>query len=197
MSELESQFRSIMEPGIRGGPIELDEAQEGIVALWSVKTWFLLVRAWGYLKVSPLAVGSADYRLLYEERNPPPWFQVWVGRVLPDDDTVVWLSNQLVQTSGGRPVGLVGVMLIGSVLFHIYGPFPRTKDDEIQVSAMAIRTGLRRLLRPVFPHSDDLADWDPGLGMPTTELEKFWPSGRHIEPVPANSETSTGEPDGL
>jgi hypothetical protein len=191
MHDLEESVRPVLTLPLNGwGPLPLPEHVQRTLSLWAVKTYLLLERSIGYLRGEVAFEITHDpernpFYAMYQRREPPPGFQVWMGAVSAvGSELISFISTQWVGDPPERPVGMTGIFTLGCVLFHIYTPVGFVGEPDKPGMGLGIRGGMAAHLLEIWPANQQIGTWPPSNIFPPDQLEVIWPSGGFIQARP-------------
>lgn len=176
LNELEHTFRSVMLDAIQGHvrePTVLDPEAQQVVATWAIKTWLLLERVNAHLR--GMAIESPGTLMALRRNNAPSeTSRVSIGAVRITDSTFSWLSSSRLRRVGADyDFGVVGVLTIGAVVFHIAGAAEPPRDRQ----AVVINASPEWFV-PVWPRQVPEVRWPPTSIFTLDELRLRWPGNR-------------------
>jgi len=188
MHDLEHAFRAVMIRPLNGfGPVTLHQPEQKVIALWAVKTWFMLERALPHLRADKAIEAQPHlFRYLFENGEPPPNAQVWLGAVNARPANLVsFVATRWVGEPPNPPVGIAGIFSVGCVLFWVY--FPVTKWGALTLDQYAL--GLPEAFQPFFleiwPEKIEEISWPPPSVFSADALPRTWPDGGYIHAMEA------------
>ncbi len=176
LHDLEHTFRSVMLNALQGHigePTVLNPGAQQVVATWAIKTWLLLERATVHLR--GMAIESPGTLLTLRRDNAPSdTSRVSIGAVRITDGTFSWLSSSRLRRVGeDYEFGVVGVLTIGAVVFHISGAVEPPRGGR-----SAILGTDPEWFVPVWPRHVPEVSWPPPSIFTLDELRRRWPGNR-------------------
>ncbi|MCA1699791.1 MAG: hypothetical protein LC790_13155 [Actinobacteria bacterium] len=127
MSQLEMAAKPLMTPLIGGFRAWLDPAAQHALAVWAIKT--TMMSAYVYPRAHN-AIAREDYTWLYENRTPPPDYQVWIGKRANEGDEwpAFFRHCAMTATLGGQELPPPGdpnahrtTVGVGHLFLHVFG----------------------------------------------------------------------------
>ena len=178
LNDLERTFRGVMLNALQGHvrePTLLDRAAQQVVATWAIKTWLLLERT--SLHVRGMAIESPGTLLTMRRDNAPSnTSRVSIGAVRIMDSTFSWLSSSRLRRAGeDYTFGVVGVLTIGAVVFHISGAVQPPRGGR----AATLGTDPKWFV-PIWPSDIPQVSWPPPSIFTLDELRLRWPGNRDL-----------------
>jgi hypothetical protein len=176
LHDLERKFRSVMLEALQGHtqpPTVLNPGAQQVVATWAIKTWLLLERT--QVNLRGMAIESPDTLLsMYRNNAPSESSRVSIGAVRITDSTFSWLSSSRLRRAGETyDFGVVGVLTIGAVVFHISGAVEPPSGGR-----SGFQVGGPDWFVPVWPRHEPEVNWPPPSIFTLDQLRRLWPGNR-------------------
>jgi hypothetical protein len=183
LHDLERAFRAVMLGPMHGFPAVLSRPSQMVVALWAIKTWLMVETATAHARGGMIRPELAYFRRLRTASEPDPRTQVWIGRFIPGED-ITRISTKPVIGGDGQPVGVIGILTIGHVLFQIYLPGIFEGFPEAQSMQLFMSDTMLRMLTPIWPHEVDEVIWPPPIAISVAQFDTLWGKPEPFKPGP-------------
>lgn len=186
MHDLERAFRALMLLTLHGVGITLSRPSQRVVALWGVKTWLMLERAFAHHRGGGFAPDEF-FQFLFEKRYVPGNVRVWLGTVDAVRTQISYLSTTAVLEPDGSETGGVAVFTIGNLLFHIFVP-TWTPAPFRRRMTLDVGKDLTPYLVDIWPDRVEQVSWPPTRVFTIDDLHRRWPPFRSmivpVKPAP-------------
>jgi hypothetical protein len=174
LHDLEHAFRALMLPAIEGrsDSLTLSTESQTVIAVWAVKTWFLVQRGLAHFRGG--AWEGDVPRVLRSENEPPDRTQVWIARTEPRDDHLITISSHNVIDEAGEEFGGMGYLVLGGLVVVVF-------------ATMNVRDGRWQGIRPdpaafhqIWPHETEEVLWPPSVILTPEILREVFPPNEPI-----------------
>jgi hypothetical protein len=170
LHDLERAFRAVMRPTIQGVAdvqMTLSRDSQLVIAMWAVKTWFLVQRGLARLRGGVIAGDNMEYMRTYNE--PPELTQVWIGRIERRDDHLLVLGTNDVVTEAGEALGWISNLVVGGLVIAVFvtARFVDGSWQGIDLDPSAFEQ--------VWPHESEEVLWPPATILTLESLLELFP----------------------
>jgi hypothetical protein len=161
LSKLETRTSPILTPMLFGNnSLRLNAIQQAKLAKWAVKTSLLIALKKSKGELNGW-VPSGTMAWLYDNPDsdqPPPGAYVWLGCLETQGKIVSYVQSGALLDDDRKPIGHVGILSIGCVLFQVFCTQPNAVEYSQERDGHFVPQGMEARLVSIWP-SKRVVQW--------------------------------------